>query len=108
MKFLIDNQLPIALAAFIRSKNLEASHVFELGLDRASDKEIWELAQKDNWILISKDEDFFHLVKQQPKVQLIWVRKGNSRTGSLLAAFETLWTTLEEALKAGEHVIEMR
>lgn len=108
MKFIIDNQLPVALAAFIRSKGIEAKHVFELGLDKASDREIWELAKKDQCILISKDEDFFHLIKQQPNAQLVWVRIGNCRTHVLLAAFEKLWSTLEDGLKAGEHVIEVR
>lgn len=108
MKFLVDNQLPVALATFIREKGIECKHVFELGLDRASDKQIWDLAHGEGWILVSKDEDFFHLVKQQPNVQLIWVRKGNCRSAALIAAFDKLWATLQEALKVGEHVIELR
>ena len=108
MKFLIDNQLPLTLSSFIRGKGHESSHVIELQLDRASDKDLWDLAKTDGWILVSKDEDFFHLVKQQPVAQLIWVRIGNCRTPALLSAFEKLWTTILEGLRAGEHVIELR
>jgi len=40
MKFLIDNQLPVALSRFLQAQGLESRHVMELGLDEASDLEI--------------------------------------------------------------------
>ena len=41
MKFLVDNQLPLALAKFLISKGHHATHVLELGLASARDSEIW-------------------------------------------------------------------
>jgi hypothetical protein len=35
MKFLVDNQLPLKLAGYLRSRGHAASHVFDLSLDEA-------------------------------------------------------------------------
>ena len=60
MKFLIDNQLPTALARFIDDElGAEAVHVLDLNMDRCADTEIWLYASKHGFIVISKDEDFF-------------------------------------------------
>jgi predicted nuclease of predicted toxin-antitoxin system len=45
MIFLIDNQLPIALARFIAASNLECLHVRDVELDRADDQTIWAYAK---------------------------------------------------------------
>jgi predicted nuclease of predicted toxin-antitoxin system len=109
MKFLIDIQLPSALAEFLRSRGLEAKHVIELGLDSASDEAIWSFAKTEKLIIVSKDEDFFHLCKMKPQtVQLVWVRIGNCRSRHLISAFEKLLDTILAGLKANEDVIEIR
>ena len=59
MRFLIDNQLPPALARLIQSElKSEAVHVTDVGLRDASDQEIWKYATAEGFIVISKDEDF--------------------------------------------------
>ncbi len=109
MKFLVDNQLPVTLASFFQDKGFESKHVIELGLDSANDHAIWNFASEEDWIVVSKDEDFLHIAKSKPgTAQLIWVRIGNCRSRALLSAFEKLWKTLELALKAGEDIIEIR
>ena len=109
MKFLIDNQLPVSLARFFREKGFECQHVFELGLDSASDHAIWDIAVKDKWVVISKDDDFLHIAKMRPKTaQFIWVRIGNCRSAALISIFDRLLTTIQEALRAEEDIIEIR
>ena len=62
MNFLVDNQLPPALAQFIRTDlGAQAVHVSEIKLDRASDRQIWQYASEHDLIVISKDEDFVTL-----------------------------------------------
>ena len=61
MTFLVDNQLPVALARFLSAHGVECHHVLDRGLAQASDIEIWRYAAEREMILISKDEDFFHL-----------------------------------------------
>jgi predicted nuclease of predicted toxin-antitoxin system len=109
VKFLVDNQLPAALGAYLRKKGLDCEHVFEMGLTEASDVELCKYAVANGRIIISKDEDFLYLANR-PKVtvQLVWVRLGNCRTSALIEAFEQVWVKVEASLRAGERVIEIR
>ncbi len=38
MKFLIDNQLPLALSRFLQAQGLESRHVMDLGLDEVAER----------------------------------------------------------------------
>ena len=58
MKFLIDAQLPPALARWLREAGHEASHVEDDGLRDAEDGAIWAHALKTGAIIVTKDEDF--------------------------------------------------
>jgi predicted nuclease of predicted toxin-antitoxin system len=68
VKFLVDNQLPPALARFI-SQDLhgEALHVSDIGLRCGSDAEVWTFAAENDLVLISKDEDFAALYSKKPR-----------------------------------------
>ncbi len=109
MKFLVDNQLPVALSAYIRKKGMDCEHVVDVGLAEASDAELCRYATANERIIVSKDEDFLYLASR-PKVnfQFIWVRLGNCRTAALIEAIEHVWPKLEASLQAGERVIEIR
>jgi len=108
VRFLVDNQLPIALCRFLASRGAECEHVSEAGLTPRSDAEIWRRAGQAGQILITKDEDFVHLAaREQTGAQLLWVRLGNCRTAHLLAVFDRLWPRIEAALLAGERIVEL-
>ena len=109
MKFLIDNQLPAALSRFFASVGCDSLHVIEIGLGSASDAEVWRYACEEGRTVVTKDEDFLHLVNRQPQSGgLIWVRLGNCRTANLLTQFERLWPRIHASLDAGDRVIEIR
>ena len=109
MKFLVDNQLPAALARFLASRGADCQHVLDLDLGDASDTEIWKHASRNDCVVISKDEDFFYLANApSAKARLIWIRLGNCRTNALLSAIELLWPKIEAGLKAGDRIIEVR
>ncbi|MGH9396961.1 MAG: DUF5615 family PIN-like protein [Terriglobia bacterium] len=109
MKFLIDNQLPVALSRFLASLGCDCVHVIEADLAEASDINIWRYACERDRIVISKDEDFLHLAsKSLGTAGLIWVRLGNCRTSNLLAEFRRLWPRIQASLEAGDRVIEIR
>jgi predicted nuclease of predicted toxin-antitoxin system len=109
VNFLIDAQLPPALARWIGSQGHQATHVFEIGLQAASDDAIWEHARKENAVVVSKDEDFVDrwLTSQRP-VTLIWLRKGNCSNHALLVWLEPLWPEALKRLDQGEQLIELR
>ena len=56
MRFLVDNQLPIALARFLAARGCDCGHVMDLGLGSETDSVIWHYAHENELIVISKDE----------------------------------------------------
>jgi len=108
VKFLVDNQLPPALARFI-SQDLhgEALHVSDIGLRCGSDAEVWTFAAENDLVLISKDEDFAALYSKKPSARLLWVRVGNCRRVSLLKVFMDQWRRIVERFESGERLVEL-
>jgi predicted nuclease of predicted toxin-antitoxin system len=109
VKFLIDNQLPRALAEHLQARGQDCQHVLETGLADASDISICRYCEAQERILISKDEDFLYLANHpKSKIKLVWVRLGNCRTAALLAAFDQFWPTIESCFAAGDRIVEIR
>jgi predicted nuclease of predicted toxin-antitoxin system len=109
VNFLIDAQLPPALARWITSQGHSATHVYDAGLATADDPVIWERARSENTVIVSKDEDFVDhwLLSDQP-VLLVWIRKGNCSNRALMAWLEPLWPDAVNRLEQGERLIELR
>ena len=109
MRFLVDNQLPLALAQCLRAHGYDCSHVFEAGLEFADDLTIWKRCLAERRIVISKDEDFVYLANRPGDTGLvIWVRLGNCRNPVLLHAFDDAVPNLDAAFRAGERIVEIR
>lgn len=109
MKFLIDNQLPLQLSVYLRSRGHDCQHVLELGLDEASDTDLWVRAGYEHRALMGKDEDFVFLANRLGDTgQLVWVRLGNCRNAALLEAMERIHDDLIRALGTGQRIVEVR
>ena len=109
MNFLVDAQLPPALAHWIVSQGHQATHVFDIGLETSDDPVIWECARRENTAIISKDEDFVdHWLLSAEPVQLVWIRKGNCSNRALLDWLGPLWPDAVKRLEQGERLIELR
>ena len=109
MNFLVDNQLPPALARFIQTElKCPAIHVTDVGMRDALDAEVWTYASEKNSILVTKDEDFATMVLQIPTTSLIWIRVGNCRKAFLLDLFRKVWPQILERLESGDRIIEIR
>jgi predicted nuclease of predicted toxin-antitoxin system len=81
MKLLFDNNLSPKLVDRLVDLFPGSSHVSLSGLSTASDIEVWHVARKDGYHLVSKDSDFNDLLASKgfpPKV--IWIRLGNCMT----------------------------
>lgn len=109
MKFIVDQQLPPALAKWLIGKGHEASHVFYVGLGEADDRDIWDLAVANAAAVLSKDSDFAdRRAAAASGPQVIWLRIGNSTAPELFAWLDKSWSRIESALKNGHAVIEVR
>lgn len=81
MKLLVDNQLPETLARYLDSRGLASEHVRDLGMQSATDADIWQYARQRNRVIVTKDEDFPQLVDRYGSPpSVVWVRLGNCRT----------------------------
>ena len=107
MRFLVDAQLPPALARHIESHGHTAKHVSERGLEAASDSFIRATAAEAGAVIITKDEDFavHRLLREGPSV--VWVRIGNTRRRELLDRFEAELPKIVAALERGESLVEL-
>jgi predicted nuclease of predicted toxin-antitoxin system len=108
MRFVVDAQLPPALARWLAARGHEAQHVNEIGLSDSSDADIWEHARSTGAVLVTKDQDFLHLSQIAPGPLLVWVTMGNTGRKVLLDRFETALPEMLEALTATEKVVELR
>lgn len=109
MLFVVDTNLPKALAAWIAAKKHRAEHVLDLGLAQAKDADLWRRASDTGAVIVSKDEDFADLARQtQTGPSVVWLRTGNGTTRDLLRLLDPLWSTIELKLTTGERLIEVR
>lgn len=81
MKLLFDENLAARLAPEVADLFPGSAHVSALGLGGASDRTIWARAGAEEFVLVTKDEDFHRLsVLLGPPPKVIWIRLGNCAT----------------------------
>jgi len=104
LKFLVDNQLPKALAVFLSANGLEAARVRQHRLAAATG----DFAKASGFVIVTMDEDFQHLsARYGPPPQVVWVRLGNVRKQALLATFTSVLPELHGEIEMGTAVIEI-
>lgn len=109
MRFLIDTQLPAALAGWLREHGHQAEHVLEVGLAQSKDILVWRYAQEHGAVIITKDEDFAEWVRRsRPGPAVVWLRIGNSSKRVLLAWWEPLLPLIVQKLEENERLVEVR
>jgi predicted nuclease of predicted toxin-antitoxin system len=85
MKFLVDAQLPRRMVGWLVNGGCDAIHTLDLPQgNRSTDKEILDVAAREQRAVVTKDEDFVtsHLITGQP-AKLLLVSTGNIRNKEL-------------------------
>jgi predicted nuclease of predicted toxin-antitoxin system len=85
MKLLLDENLSRRIVPFLQQNYPDSSQVVLLGLQAATDAEIWEFAKVQGYVIVSRDADFLDLslLKGAPP-KLIRLRTPNlSRAATL-------------------------
>lgn len=109
MRFLVDAQLPPALARWLGDHSCAASPVRELGLRESDDGSIWNFATGGDWIVVTKDEDFVARCIGKPDApSVVWLRIGNCTNRMLFLWLEPLLPEITLRLSQGEKLIEVR
>jgi predicted nuclease of predicted toxin-antitoxin system len=108
LRFLVDEQLPTALARWISAKGFDCRHVCDAGLAGKSDTAVWSWALRSGATLLTKDEDFVFLSRQKPGCAVVWFTVGNTPNTALLAKMDSVFTQVCAGLEAGETLIVVR
>jgi predicted nuclease of predicted toxin-antitoxin system len=109
VRFLIDAQLPPALARLLNDRGYVGEHVNDIGLGGSPDRDLSRYALEHGAVIVTKDEDFANMAAlggHAPPV--VWVRVGNTRRAALLAWFEPLIAEVISLVEAGDRLIELR
>lgn len=105
MRFLLDEQLPPALAKWMVKRGKEADHVARLKLLGALDPQIADFAVRKGYVLAGKDADFSDLLKEQPRLRVLRLRVGNLSNRELFARLEEVWPEVVARFEAGETIV---
>ena len=108
MRFLVDAQLPPALARWLTDQGHVAEHVADHRLEAASDATIWDFAIGVSAVILTKDEDFARrkaLGDTGPPI--VWIRLPNARRRALVRWFGKALPDILLALERGETLIEV-
>lgn len=84
MKLLFDQNISYRILKLIEAEFPEAEQIRRLGLENRSDRDIWNFAKQNDFIIVTFDADFFefsNLYGHPPKI--IWLRTGNNTTLSI-------------------------
>ncbi len=81
---LYDANLPPTLVSHLSEIYPNCIHVDSINL-RLSDEQIWQIALKENLIIVTKDNDFTKIMERKgfpPKI--IQIKRGNCKTTTLI------------------------
>jgi predicted nuclease of predicted toxin-antitoxin system len=106
VKFLLDAQLPRSLCGALTAAGHESRHTLDLPSGNGTnDRAISDLADKEEWIVMSKDSDFVvsHLLYRKPR-QLLQISTGNITNRELEHLLLSNLRSIRSAFDSGSYV----
>lgn len=104
MRLLFDQNISRSAVSSLRDFFPDSTHVFDVALDAATDREIWEYAEANDLVIVSKDSDFrLFAFLQEPPPKAIWVRVGNVTTTEIVTL---LLDENERIIEFGQSAVE--
>lgn len=78
MKLLLDENLSRRIIPFLQNTYPESTQVALVGLERATDTAVWEYARQNQFVIVTKDSDFYDMsVLRGAPPHVIWLKTGN-------------------------------
>lgn len=87
MKLLLDENLPRRIVPLLQADYPGSSQITLLQLEASTDRQIWNYAKSNDYVIVTRDSDFHELSTlygSPPKV--IWLKTGNQSKASTLRA----------------------
>ena len=93
MKLLFDQNLSPKLVHHLADLFPGSSHVQSVGLDCASDEQVWQHARLNGFAIVTKDVDYNNMsVVRGCPPKVIWLLLGNCTTAQVEAVFRARFT----------------
>ena len=109
MRFIIDSQLPPALAGWLSEAGHDARHVTSIGLGAADDPTVWRYALENDVALITKNEGFIGRGRQSQRSPIIvLLRVGNTSCRSMRLWLAPQLPQIIDWSSQGHRLIEVR
>jgi predicted nuclease of predicted toxin-antitoxin system len=107
MRLLLDMNMPLAAAEWLRSEGHDAVHLRELGLERLADREIVAYAGAEKRVLITCDLDFGDIVGSSTsgRSSVVLLRLRSLRHSRLRQRLRVALTQTGDALVQGAVVL---
>jgi predicted nuclease of predicted toxin-antitoxin system len=100
LKFLIDSNLPYYFNLWNSDNYLHQNDVDP----NATDKDIWEFAKLNGYVIVTKDSDFSNkLMLEGPPPKIIHIKTGNQKMGDFHDSINKAWPIVLELLE--KHVL---
>ncbi len=96
MKFLFDQNVSHRILQFLPDQFADSQTVKQVYLMNAPDKEVWDFAKRNGFIIVTQDSDFNDLNTLfgfPPKI--IWIRTGNLSTKEIAEILRKYYTELQ-------------
>lgn len=109
MRFLVDAQLPPALARWLGEHGHTALAVRDAGLRDSDDGSIRNFAVAGGWALITKDDDFVERALDSAEgPPIVWLRIGNCTNQVLFAWLAPHLEEIVRQLESGQRIVEVK
>ena len=99
MKLLLDENLSRRIVPFLQTTFPGSSQIALLGLEAATDEEVWHYAKEHRFVIVSRDSDFHErsLIEGHPP-QIIWLKIPNRTKTAILNILLEHHKQIEQAL----------
>ena len=105
-KILLDQGLPRSAVKILRDKGWDVLHTGDIGLGRATDREILDYARNESRVVITLDSDFHAIlaVENAASPSVIRIRREGLRGPKLSELIMKTWHKIQNIIKEGAMV----
>jgi predicted nuclease of predicted toxin-antitoxin system len=97
VKLLLDQNISRKLVPLLREEFPDSAHVAELDLAQSTDRQIWDFAGQNDYVIVSKDSDFRQLAFLfGPPPKAVWLDVGNVSSSTILELIRSSRETIND------------